>query len=298
MPNESEIRLREDPRVARLIAAAIDEDVGHGDATTNALVAGDETLQARAVAREELVLAGAPLAEMIFAHLGAEVDVVLRKSDGERARSGDALIELVGPARPILTAERLILNFLQRLSGIASLTSRYVAAVAGSGVKILDTRKTTPGLRALEKYAVLCGGGTNHRIGLYDMAMIKDNHREFWRRHGAGGLKGAVAAIRAASPGIEVELEVDTEEELREALDARPDWILLDNMPPEKLRRCVEINAGQCRLEASGGITLETIAAVAQTGVDAISVGALTHSATAVDIGLDYGPGVRPGDIN
>ena len=289
MPSEEERRLTENPQVKRLIAAAVEEDVGEGDVTTNALVQGDEELRARAVAREELVLAGGPLAEMIFEHLGAEVDVVRCKSDGERAQSGDVLMELAGPARPILTAERLILNFMQRLSGIASMTSLYVAAVAGSGVKILDTRKTTPGLRVLEKYAVLCGGGTNHRIGLYDMAMIKDNHREFWSRHGAGGLKGAVAAIRAASPGIEVELEVDTEEELSEALDACPDWILLDNMPPEELRRCVEINAGQCRLEASGGITLETIAVVAQTGVDAISVGALTHSATAVDIGLDYG---------
>jgi len=289
MPSEEERRLTENPQVKRLIAAAVEEDVGEGDVTTNALVQGDEELRARAVAREELVLAGGPLAEMIFEHLGAEVDVVRCKSDGERAQSGEVLMDLAGPARPILTAERLILNFMQRLSGIASMTSLYVAAVAGSGVKILDTRKTTPGLRVLEKYAVLCGGGTNHRIGLYDMAMIKDNHREFWSRHGAGGLKGAVAAIRAASPGIEVELEVDTEEELSEALDACPDWILLDNMPPEELRRCVEINAGQCRLEASGGITLETIAVVAQTGVDAISVGALTHSATAVDIGLDYG---------
>lgn len=290
MPNsEEERKLTNNPQVEDLIAAAIAEDVGGGDATTNALVAGGEELHARAAAREELVLAGGPLAEMIFAQLGAAVDVARRKADGERAQAGDVLIELQGSARAILTAERLILNFLQRMSGIATLADRYVAAVAGSGVKILDTRKTTPGLRAVEKYAVRCGGGTNHRSGLYDMAMIKDNHREFWSRHGADGLKGAVAAIRAASPRIEVELEVDTEEELREALKARPEWILLDNMPPEQLRRCVEINAGQCRLEASGGITIATVAAVADTGVDAISVGALTHSATAVDIGLDYG---------
>jgi nicotinate-nucleotide pyrophosphorylase (carboxylating) len=276
------------PEVRRLIEMALSEDIGDGDATTAALVAPGERLAAAAVAREKMVMAGGPLLPLIFDCLGESATAEQLVPEGGLAVPGDTLIRIAGPARAVLSAERLILNFLQRLSGIATLTAQYVAAVAGTGVAILDTRKTTPGLRALVKYAVRCGGGTNHRIGLYDMAMIKDNHRAFWSRHGSGGLAGAVARIRQTQPNITVELEVDTEEEMREALLARPDWILLDNMPPEQLRRCVTLNAGQCKLEASGGITLASIRPVAETGVDAISVGALTHSAVAVDIGLDY----------
>lgn len=280
--------LERDPAVRHLIESALREDIGTGDVTTDSLVLEGERLSARVVARENLVLAGGEVVEMIFSALEAEVELERVVADGESVSTGSAVMAFAGEARTILSAERLILNFLQRMSGIATLTAAYVEAVAGTGVDVLDTRKTTPGLRAIEKYAVKCGGGTNHRIGLYDMAMIKDNHRAFWNEHGTGGLRGAVDRIRAAHPAVQVELEVDTEDELREALAARPDWILLDNMPPAQLRRCVALNDGQCRLEASGGITLETIRGVAETGVDAISVGALTHSATAVDLGLDY----------
>ena len=188
----------------------------------------------------------------------------------------------------MLRAERVGLNLVQRLSGIATLTARYVEAVAGTNARVVDTRKTTPGLRALEKQAVRCGGGANHRFGLFDRVLIKDNHRAFWGGGERRPLADAVRAARAKYPRLLVEIEVESEADLRDALAARPDWVLLDNMPPALLRRCARLCRGVCHTEASGGITLDTVARVAATGVDAISVGALTHSAPAVDLSMEF----------
>jgi nicotinate-nucleotide pyrophosphorylase (carboxylating) len=207
--------------------------------------------------------------------------------DGTGAAAGDALLSLSGPARGILVAERTALNLMQRLCGVATLTRRFVDAVKAYGTEILDTRKTTPGLRVLEKYAVRCGGGSNHRMGLYDRVLMKDNHRGLWRSGLGDDLDQAVQAARQAFPGIPVEIEVETEVELESALRASPEWVLLDNMGPDALARCVQLCGGRSRLEASGGITMENVAAVAQSGVDAISLGCLTHSAPAVDLSLE-----------
>jgi nicotinate-nucleotide pyrophosphorylase (carboxylating) len=207
--------------------------------------------------------------------------------DGQRVVRDQGLLRIEGPIRGILTGERTALNFMQRMTGIATRTRQFVDRVAPYGVKILDTRKTTPTLRVLEKYAVTCGGGTNHRMGLYDMVLIKDNHRRLWQAAGLSNLEGAVAAARTRFPGVPVEVEVESEEELRAALEGHPEWIMLDNMPPDRMRRCVEICAKRSRLEASGGVTLETVEAIAATGVDAISIGGLTHSAPAADLSLE-----------
>ncbi len=275
-------------KIRQIIEIALEEDIGTGDVTTNSLVSGSEPVTARVLAREDVVVSGGILAAPIFECMGTKVGVVQLIDDGRKADAGSSIIELSGPACSILSAERLLLNFMQRLSGIAKSPALYVAAANNNEVMILDTRKTTPGMRYLEKYAVLCGGGYNHRFGLHDMAMIKDNHRQFWASHGANGLAGAVRAVRDKYPGIAVELEIDSEDEIGAAIEARPDWILLDNMDATTLRRCVERIDGRCKAEASGGITIEKIADIAATGVDAISVGALTHSAPAVDIGLDF----------
>lgn len=273
----------------RLIAIALDEDWDErGDVTTDALVSEKESISARVVAREDLVLAVGEVPETLFGKVGGQVEVIHPVSDGKKVQAGTEVLELKGPVRPILAVERTLLNFIQRMCGIATLTRRYVDAVDGFNVDILDTRKTAPGMRGLAKYSVSCGGGRNHRMGLYDKAMIKDNHRIFWRRYGEGGLKEAAERIRRVYPDLEVEMEVDDEDEMKEALQADPDWILLDNMEPTELRKCVEMNRGIARLEASGGVTLNSIRKIADTGVDAISVGALTHSAVAADLALDF----------
>jgi nicotinate-nucleotide pyrophosphorylase (carboxylating) len=215
------------------------------------------------------------------------VDVSVRLADGKKASAGDVILDIHGPARVILTGERTALNFMQRMSGIATLTANFVERVAAYNCLILDTRKTTPVLRTFEKYAVLCGGGTNHRIGLYDKVMIKDNHRRLWQDGDSGDLAAAVRAARAAYPELEIEIEVESLEELTNALKAHPEWVLLDNMSPDEMRRCVEINAGRSKLEASGGITLDNIEAAAASGVDAVSLGCLTHSAPSVDLSLE-----------
>lgn len=207
--------------------------------------------------------------------------------DGERARAGQRLLALDGRAAAILAGERVALNFLQRMSGIATLTARFVARVGPGGPSILDTRKTAPGLRILDKYAVACGGGVNHRMGLYDQILIKDNHRALWSAARRGSLAQAVAEARRRYPGRVVEVEVESLDELRDVIREGPDWILLDNMPCAQIRRCVREAAGRCRLEASGGITLRNIRRVAATGVDAISLGCLTHSVSATDISLE-----------
>ena len=272
--------------VADVVRRALAEDRARDDATTAATVAPDLIAHARLMAREEGVACGLDVAARVFAALDGRVALRARVAEGERFAAGAALADVHGPARAILSGERTALNLAQHLSGIATLTRRYADAVAGSGCAILDTRKTTPGLRDLEKYAVRCGGGRNHRRDLAAMAMIKDNHREAIARQG-GDLAGAVAAIRARSSGVPVEIEIDALDQLEEALAARPDWILLDNMSAAELREAVALTAGRAKLEASGGVTLARAAEVAATGVDALSAGALTHSAPALDLSLD-----------
>lgn len=283
------VAIADEPVSQTLIRMALDEDVGAGDATTLALVPDEARIRARLLTRRPCRVAGLPLAVAVLRELDARVEVHVCLAEGADAEAGATLLCVEGPARALLTGERTALNFAQRLTGIATLTREFVRRVAPHPVAILDTRKTTPGWRALEKYAVRCGGGVNHRTGLYDRVLIKDNHRRLWRgADGAARLDLAVAAARAAYPALLVEVEVETEAELHSALAGAPDWILLDNLPPERLRRFVAIATGRCKLEASGGITLDNVAAVAATGVDAISLGCLTHSAPAADLSLEF----------
>ena len=279
--------LLDDPGVVELVQRALEEDVGEGDVTTAALVPDALVARAAVLAREPVVVCGGDVARLVFQSVDPELDVACSVADGETAKRGAPIMTVSGRAGSILTAERTALNFLQRLTGIATLSHAFVKRTARYGTQILDTRKTTPTLRSLEKYAVRCGGGHNHRMGLYDRVMIKDNHRRLWAERGEGGLDAAVAAARRANPGIEVQIEVESVDELRAALKARPDWVLLDNMPPATMLACVELAKGKTRIEASGGITLENVAAVAATGVDAISLGCLTHSAPAADLSLE-----------
>lgn len=284
-PNLPDITRQADVRAA--IHAAVNEDVGAGDATTRALVPAGTVARAVILARTACVVAGQDVARQVFRHVEAGLTYEAVIPDGGRAAAGGVIARLTGPARAILTGERTALNFLQRMTGIATLTDRFVTRVKPYGTIILDTRKTTPTLRVFEKYAVRCGGGHNHRMGLYDRVMIKDNHRRLWQGAEKVGLDRAVEAARAACPDLPIEIEVENENELRDALRAGPEWILLDNMTPEAMRRCVLLCGGRSRLEASGGVTLDTIESVAQTGVDAISLGVLTHSAPAIDLSLE-----------
>ena len=267
---------------APLIELALAEDIGSGDVTSDSVLPGDLILHGRIIAKKAGVIAGLPLAAAVFQRVDPALRLVMRLPDGARVRPGDVVAEVSGPARGMLAAERTALNFLQRLSGIATLTRAFVDAVAGSGATILDTRKTHPGYRVLEKYAVRMGGGQNHRMGLYDMVMIKDNHID-----AAGSISAAVERARAAHPDLPVEVEVRSLDELRQVLPLGVDRILLDNMDLEQMRAAVELTAGQTPLEASGGVTLENVAAIAATGVDYISVGALTHSAPALDLSME-----------
>lgn len=276
--------------VRAVVRQALIEDVGTGDATTLATVPPALTARGRVVAREPLVLAGLEVAQAAFRLQHRRVRCTPMARDGDRIRRGQAVLEVAGPARALLTAERVALNFLQRLSGVATLTARYVKAVAGTKARVLDTRKTTPGWRRFEKYAVACGGGENHRLGLDDLVLIKDNHREALRDAAPNPIAAAVRRARARFPQLVVEVEADTLEEVDQALAAGADVILLDNMGLAVMRRAVRRVAGRALLEASGGITLATIGAIARTGVDRISVGALTHSARAVDLALDFLP--------
>lgn len=268
------------------VRAALEEDRAFDDATTLAAVTPSLQGTARFLAKESGVLAGIDVAVAAFRELDPDAAVVVHMTDGETFERGTILAEVSCPVRAMLQAERVALNFLQRMSGTATLTRAFVDAVAGTGAVILDTRKTTPGLRDLEKYAVRCGGGTNHRRDLAVMAMIKDNHREALARAELSIAEG-VAAIRTRTPGIPVEVEIDSLDDLESALAGRPEWILLDNMTVDEITTAVVRVALRAKLEASGGIGLETVRAVAETGVDAISVGALTHSAPALDISLD-----------
>ena len=277
--------------VADIVRLALMEDLGPGDLTTRATVPAERLGQARLTAREPLVVSGLTAAAETLRQVDPEAVFQAEAADGDRLEPGVVLARLEGRARSLLSAERVLLNFLMRLSGVATLTDRYVRAAANPKVAVVDTRKTTPGLRILEKAAVRHGGGRNHRFALYDGILIKDNHIA-----AAGSISQAVTRARESVPHLMgLEVEVDTLEQLEEALEARADIIMLDNMGPETLRRAVKIVRGHPRpelrgtiLEASGGINLNTITAIAQTGVDLISVGALTHSAPSVDLGLDW----------
>ena len=265
----------------RVVQAALAEDVGEGDITTEATVDQDATGAAELSVREPGVVCGLRVAEAVFRALDPEIRFEPLVEEGAVVDRPTAVALVTGPERAILTGERTALNFLGRLSGIATLTRRYVDAVAGTGVTILDTRKTTPGLRALEKHAVACGGGRNHRFGLDDGVLVKDNHLR-----AAGSVREAVERLRAATD-LPVEVECDTLEQTSEALAAGADAILLDNMTLDELRAAVALAGDRARLEASGGVTLETVRPIAETGVDEISVGALTHSARSLDVSLE-----------
>lgn len=269
-----------------IVRRALAEDLGRvGDLTTDAVVGRDDRAVARIVARAAGRVAGVGPAGLAFRMLDDRCRIEVRADDGADVERGDAILIVDGAARAILTGERTALNFLGHLSGIATLTRTYVEAVAGTGATIVCTRKTTPGLRALEKLAIRCGGGANHRFGLDDAILIKDNHVAL-----AGGVRPAVERARASVGHlVAVELEVDTLDQLEEALSLGVDVVLLDNMNPATLRRAVELVARRCLTEASGGINLETVRAVADSGVDLISVGALTHSAPALDVSLEIG---------
>ncbi len=273
--------------LAMVVKRALEEDRAFEDVTTIATVLTDRHIRGRLVAREDGVLAGLPLAIEAFRQLDAKVSLRIDVEDGARLRSGTPVLFISGHARTALSAERIALNFLQRLSGIASLTARFVDAVRGTRAKILDTRKTTPGWRALEKYAVRAGGGTNHRMDLATSVLIKDNHLAALD----GNIELAVRRARdTAAPGTKVEVECESRGQVEAALAAGADIIMLDNMAIPALRECVELVAGRATIEASGGITLDIVRAVADTGVDWISVGALTHSARALDLALDFDP--------
>ena len=274
--------------IRRAVQAALAEDLGSGDVTTLATVPEEARVTARMVAREPMVVAGLELAAAAFLELCPQAEIERGTADGRRAPAGFALLKIAdAPARAVLSAERVALNFAQRLSGVATLTAQYVEAVSHTRARILDTRKTTPGMRRLEKYAVACGGGLNHRFGLFDRILIKDNHLAALRHEAPNAIEAAVRRARACYPQLEVEVEAETMEQAEQAARAGADVILLDNMPAERLREAVRRVNGRARTEASGGVNLSTVRAIAETGVDFISVGALTHSARAVDIALD-----------
>ncbi|MGV3773674.1 MAG: carboxylating nicotinate-nucleotide diphosphorylase [Verrucomicrobiales bacterium] len=272
--------------VQRLVRTALAEDVGSGDATSLSTVSADTYAKGKIVAREPLVCCGLGLALETFQQVSNESVCKLLVQDGASLKKGETLLEVHGPARALLTAERVALNLLQRLSGISTLTQSFVQAIKGTKARILDTRKTTPGLRLAEKYAVACGGGQNHRFGLFDLILIKDNHLA--AISGPKQIIQAVQRARAAYPDLKVEVEADTLEQVKESIEAGADIILLDNMSLDQLRAAVAMVDGKARTEASGGINLSTVRGVAETGVDYISVGAVTHSARAVDIALDF----------
>ena len=271
--------------IQNIVRTALAEDVGAGDITTEVSVPADLPGTATIIAKEPCVVAGLALVEAVFREFTGNTQLLVR--DGDLAETGQCVCAIAGPARAILTGERTALNFLQQLSGIATLTRQFVEAVAGTKAQILDTRKTTPTLRVLEKYAVAAGGGTNHRLGLFDALMIKDNHRIILARLGVTALAQAVAAARRRQPAITVIIEADTLADVGAALAAGANHILLDNMSLDELREAVRLVAGRAKLEASGGVRLATVRDIAETGVDYISVGALTHSARAVDFSLE-----------
>lgn len=272
------------------VRTALDEDLGRaGDITTDSIIPAETKADVVLRARQKGCVAGLALAAMAFRLLDADVNIEFVKQDGDVVAPGDTLMRISGKARAILSAERVALNYVGHLSGIASITHDMVAAMGDTSVRLTCTRKTTPGLRALEKYAVRCGGGYNHRFGLDDAVLIKDNHIAV-----AGDIQTAISRAKAANGHmVKIEVEIDTLDQLKSALEVGVDVVLLDNMPPEMLKQAVEITAGRAVLEASGGITPDSVGAIAQTGVDVISAGWLTHSAPSLDVGLDDAAAVR-----
>jgi nicotinate-nucleotide pyrophosphorylase (carboxylating) len=276
--------------LASQVEAALREDLGSGDVTA-ALVPAAQRVRGSVVAREDAVLCGRAWVEETFRQLDPRVQLSWHATDGERVAAEQTIFAIAGPARPVLSGERTALNFLQLLSGTATVTRRFVDAVAGTGCRILDTRKTVPGLRTAQKYAVRCGGAQNHRMGLYDQVLIKENHIA-----AAGSLTGAIEAARRGAAGLTVEVEVETLGELQEALNARPDIVMLDDFTLEDMRAAVALNRAQgatAKLEVSGSVSLDAVRAIAETGVDYVSVGALTKHVRAIDLSmrLDFGGG-------
>ena len=270
----------------QLIDLALREDIGAGDVTSHYFVGENEQASARAIAKERAIVAGTEVAAEIFRRVDPVLRVEIVQIDGTIVTAGMTVLEVRGRARSILTAERVALNFLQRLSGIATLTHQFVEAAGPNGAKILDTRKTTPGLRKFEKAAVVAGGGTNHRAGLYDAVLVKDNH--LLARNGLAQLSAAIARVRQERPDLKIEVEADTLVQVRALLEVEGmDVILLDNMRATELREAVAIGKGKVKFEASGGVNLGNVRQVAATGVDFVSIGALTHSARAIDFSLE-----------
>lgn len=282
------MELKVDELVERIVEMALAEDVGRGDVTTIATVPEELQSKAAIVAREELVLCGLAVAELVFKKIDETIQLTTVRKDGDRVPPNSTIAYVEGKTRGILTGERVALNFLQRLSGVATATGKFVELVKGTNAKILDTRKTTPGLRKLEKYAVVCGGGSNHRMGLYDQILIKDNHLAALKNELPNPIAAAVKRARERFPLLVVEVEADTLEQVSQAVEAKADIILLDNMTVEQIREAVKIVNGRCKLEVSGGVNLNTVRQFAETGIDFISVGSITHSARAVDIALDF----------
>ena len=273
-----------------VIDRALEEDLGDGDVTTSALVPSHMTGEARLVAHESGVLAGLPVAMAVFRRVDATLGTTEQMSDGSAIDDGECAGTITGSLSSILMAERTALNFLQRMSGIATLTAKYVNAAGGTNAQVLDTRKTAPGLRALDKYAVAAGGGRNHRLNLGDGVLIKDNHIAALRADGAGTAEIIRIARENSSRALKIEMEVESVEEASAAIDGGADIVMLDNMSLAEITEAARIAKGRCLTEVSGGVTLERIAEIAATGVDLISVGALTHSVKALDIGLDIEP--------
>jgi nicotinate-nucleotide pyrophosphorylase (carboxylating) len=271
------------PDIIETIQRALTEDIGPGDATTNSIVPGEAMMQGQIIAKQDGIIAGLDVAQVVYRMVDAEINFRPQVEDGTRVIDRQALANVSGRARCLLTAERTALNFLGRMSGIATLTRQFVDAVAGTKAVILDTRKTAPGLRMVDKRAVKIGGGGNHRIGLFDMILIKDNHIDF-----AGSITEAVKRARSAHTALEIEVEARSLEDVHEALSLQVERILLDNMTPEMMADAVRLTAGRAKLEASGNVTLSTVRRIAETGVDFISSGALTHSAKVFDVSFEY----------
>ena len=274
--------------IRRAVRAALAEDLGSGDVTTLATVPANAKSVALMNAREPLTVAGIQFAEIAFRELSPKIKIQKLVRDGQTVAAGKALLKISGSSRALLSAERVALNFVQRLSGVATATALFANEINGSSAEVLDTRKTTPGWRRFEKYAVACGGGKNHRLGLFDLVLIKDNHLVALRNEKPNAIAAAIFRARKQFPKLKVEVEADTLAQVAQAADAGADIILLDNMTTAQLRVAVKIVRGRAKTEASGGVNLKTVRTIAATGVDFISVGAITHSARAVDIGLDF----------
>ncbi len=271
------------PQIIDAIRRALDEDLGAGDVTSNSIIPAEAGMTGQIIAKESGIIAGLAVAAAVCQLVDEKIEFRQTVADGAKVENRQIVATLTGPARSLLTAERTALNFLGRISGIATLTRQFVEAVTGTQAVILDTRKTAPGLRMLDKLAVTLGGGQNHRFGLYDLILIKDNHIDF-----AGSITAAVQRARSAQTGLEIEVEARTLEHVQEALALGVERILLDNMPLETMRTAVALTARRAKLEASGNVSLVTVRAIAETGVDYISVGALTHSAKVFDVSLDF----------